>query len=243
MTMRDGSSQKVLTPGLNSPKQPVGRVQPVNPQGYTPFDKPELARVEKLQVEHSTRRNEALANVGRNRDRIAFLQKAINYLETDEVRQGGLPRAGALAILRLIGSDKIPESRGEFTGIIGQNVLDALDAFPGSISNQEREFVQRMINNFMAGNRENVGSLTAALASAQKAYDRNVRMAQYENFEDFRRSEGIVTAEDFAFLPPDQREAAVKSVTQGIELDNGEVIRFTYDQIVQQFRQRASGGQ
>ncbi len=228
MTMRDGTTrQGPLLPGPGSPTQPVGQLQLVNRQGYTPFDKPEVARQEKLETAYAGHREEATLRVNELQQTSGLLQEAINLLATEEVRTGGVPRQMSKGLLRFIGSEEIPKSQGRFAGILSEAVMRRLQGFAGAISDGERNYAIQSIVDYVANNQVNIGTLSVLLQNAENELQNSITMAQSPTYDDYRRAKGLVIESDFFGLPAADRADAMEAVKNGT---------YTYDQIMKAYQ-------
>lgn len=229
MTMRDGTTrQGQLLPGPGSPPQPVGNVQLVNRQGYTPFDKPEVARQEKLETDYAGHRVEASLRVNELQQTSGLLQEAIGLLQTDEVRTGGVPRQISKSLLRFMGSDKVPQSQGRLAGILSEAVMRRLQGFAGAISDGERNYAIQSIIDYVDNNEVNIGRLSVLLEDAQRELQNSITMAESPTYDDYRRAKGMVIESDFYSLPAEDRADAMQAVKDG---------RYTYDQVMKAYQQ------
>jgi hypothetical protein len=228
MTMRDGTTrQGPLLPGPGSPTQPVGQLQLVNRQGYTPFDKPEVARQEKLETDYAGHRVEASLRVNELQQTSGLLQEAINLLATEEVRTGGVPRQMSKALLRFIGSNEIPKKQGVLAGILSEAVMQRLQGFAGAISDGERNYAIQSIIDYVDNNEVNIGRLSVLLQNAENELQNSITMAQSPTYDDYRRAKGLVIESDFFGLPAADRADAMEAVKNGT---------YTYDQIMKAYQ-------
>ena len=154
------------------------------------------------------------------------LEEAIRILDSEEVREGGVPRAVSRSLLQFMGRDSIPQVEGEFEAILSEAVMARLQGFEGAISDGERIYAVNNINNWMDGNRKNIGRLSILLDRANMELNKSIRIGEAENFNDYRRSSGIYRESDFIALPPQDRISALEAVRAG---------RFTFDQIMQAY--------
>jgi len=229
MTMRDGTTrQGQLLPGPGSPPQPVGNLQLVNRQGYTPFDKPEVARKEKLETDYASHRVEASLRVNELQQTSGLLQEAIGLLQTDEVRDGGVPRQISKSLLRFMGSEKVPQSRGRLAGILSEAVMRRLQGFAGAISDGERNYAIQSIIDYVDNNEVNIGRLSVLLEDAERELQNSITMAQSPTYDDYRRAKGMVIESDFYGLPAEDRADAMQAVKDG---------SYTYDQVMKAYQQ------
>jgi hypothetical protein len=155
------------------------------------------------------------------------LEEAIRILDSKEVREGGVPRAVSRSLLQFMGLDSIPEVEGEFEAILSEAVMARLQGFEGAISDGERTYAVNNINNWMDGNRKNIGRLSVLLDRANMELDKSILIGEAEDFNDYRRSSGIYRESDFLALPAEDRRSALEAVREG---------RFTFDQIMQAYK-------
>lgn len=228
MTMRDGTTrQGPLLPGPGSPTQPVGQLQLVNRQGYTPFDKPGITSRETIEKTYSTRREAATAKVGELRQTKDLLQEAIDLLDTEEVKTGGVPRQMSRALLTFIGSEEIPQAEGRIAGILAEAVMRRLQGFAGSISDGERNFAIQSIMRYVENQEVSVGRLSVLLEDAQQQLQNSINMVESPTYNDYRLKQGMVIESDFYSLPAEDRADAMRAVKSG---------RFTYEEVIEAYQ-------
>ena len=155
------------------------------------------------------------------------LEEAINILNSEEVRTGGVPRAISRSLLQFMGLDVIPEVEGEFEAKLSEAVMARLQGFEGAISDGERMYAVNNITNWMDGNRKNIGRLSVLLDRANTELNKSIRIGEAQDFNDYRRSSGIYRESDFLTLPPEDRKSALEAVRAN---------RFTFDQIMQAYQ-------
>lgn len=186
----------------------------------------EEARQETLETEFAEVQADATVQLPELKTTKANLEEAIRILGSQEVRQGGVPRAVSRSLLQFMGRDSIPQVEGEFEAILSEAVMARLQGFEGAISDGERQYAISNISDWMDGNRKNIGRLSVLLDRANMELDKSIRIGEAEDFNDYRRSSGIYRESDFIALPPEDRRSALEAVRDG---------RFTFDQIMQAY--------
>ena len=186
----------------------------------------EEARQEELETQFAEVQAGATVQLPELRITKTNLEEAIRILDSKEVREGGVPRAVSRSLLQFMGLDSIPEVEGEFEAILSEAVMARLQGFEGAISDGERVYAVNNINNWMDGNRKNIGRLSVLLDRANMELDKSILIGEAEDFNDYRRSSGIYRESDFLALPAEDRRSALEAVRAG---------RFTFDQIMQAY--------
>ena len=186
----------------------------------------EEARQEALETEFAKVQKDATVQLPELKTTKANLEEAIRILGSEEVREGGVPRAVSRSLLQFMGRDSIPEVEGEFEAILSEAVMARLQGFEGAISDGERIYAVNNINNWMDGNRKNIGRLSVLLDRANMELDKSILIVEAEDFNDYRRSSGVYRESDFLALPAEDRRSALEAVRAG---------RFTFDQIMQAY--------
>ena len=187
----------------------------------------EEARQQELETQFAEVQAGATVQLPELKTTKANLEEAIRILGSEEVREGGVPRAVSRSLLQFMGRDSIPEVEGEFEAILSEAVMARLQGFEGAISDGERIYAVNNINNWMDGNRKNIGRLSVLLDRANMELDKSILIGEAEDFNDYRRSSGVYRESDFIALPPEDRRSALEAVREG---------RFTYDQIIQAYK-------
>ena len=160
------------------------------------------------------------------------LEEAIRILGSEEVREGGVPRAVSRSLLQFMGLDAIPQVEGEFEAILSEAVMARLQGFEGAISDGERIYAVNNINNWMDGNRKNIGRLSVLLDRANMELNKSILIGEAEDFNDYRRSSGIYRESDFLALPPEFRREAVDLVKSK---------KYTYNEVLGLFAKHKAG--
>jgi hypothetical protein len=189
----------------------------------------EEASRERLETEFAELRVGALKDLPELQQTASSLEEAIALLASDEVRQGGVPRAVSANILRFMGVDSVPKELGRFQGLLAKAVMDRLQGFSGSISDGERQYSIDSINDYLSSNQVNIGRLSVLLDEANRSIEKSIKIGQSSGFNEYRRSSGIVTEMDFYDLPVEDRADALEAVRSG---------KYTYNQIMQVYRRR-----
>lgn len=196
-------------------------------------DKPEMARKEALEVDFAKLKVGATAKLPELRDTAAFLNEAIQLLESEEVRTGGVPRRMSKAFLTFIGSPNIPEKYGTFEGLLADAVMSRLQGFAGAISDGEREYAINTISNELDPTGVNAKKLAVLFRRTNKEINRAVGIGSANDYTDYRRSIGLVTESDFYGVPQQYRASAMEDVKSG---------RRTYKEVMQMFENARAGG-
>ena len=131
-----------------------------------------------------------------------------------------------------MGLDAIPQVEGEFEAKLSEAVMARLQGFEGSISEGERIYAVNNITNWMDGNRKNKGKLSGLLKRANMELNKSIRIAEAEDFNDYRRSSGIYRESDFIALPPEFRREAVDLVRSR---------KYTYNEVLDLFAKHEAG--
>ena len=189
----------------------------------------EEARQQELETQFAEVQAGATVQLPELKTTKANLEEAIRILDSKEVREGGVPRAVSRSLLQFMGRDSIPEVEGAFEAILSEAVMARLQGFEGAISDGERIYAVNNINNWMDGNRKNIGRLSVLLDRANMELDKSILIGEAEDFNDYRRSSGIYRESDFLALPAEDRRSALEAVRAG---------RFTFDQIMQAYEER-----
>ena len=222
------ASQAAQASGITAPQGPLTLVSETTGAGA--FDKADIEKAVTLETDFSELRVEALGRIGDLEIARDEIGRAIEILQSGEIQQGGVPTQVAKSLLRFIGTDKMPETYGEFEGLLTTAVMARLQGFEGAISEGERQFAIDSLNNYLDGNKVNIGRLSVILDNFERNLQKSINIARSDSFDDYRRSSGIFNDSDFFIVPKNERREAREAVESGV---------ITYQDLKEMYR---SGG-
>lgn len=189
----DGSSGQEIVPfegntagetgaGTYDGSVPVGATSVVSrTTGAGAFDRPEIEGQVTEARDFATLRVNAV-------DSIAGIQKSIADTEStlelvDKIRQGGSYNALKREVENVLGYQ--PEDEAEFQFAAGRQVLQALSAFKGAISNAEREYLRDLYYSLGRSPQANRAILEQMLDGFYNALQDAQDRAESDNFEGY----------------------------------------------------------
>jgi len=208
---KQGQANEVLLPFPNSPKQPVGALTIVSgTTGGGMFDRPEVAGQTTVEQEFNKARVEAVVQLPSLRRSAKNIRESIDLLDSGDVTTGGFVRRMSRGLVDFLG--KTPKDIGEFEARLGDIVLAKLENFPGSISNQEREYLVEQIGNYQASGESNLGRLKFLLEQAEDLMQTAITLGSAKDFSSYQQS---LMQPDLSFIPEAERQEAMEAFQRG----------------------------
>ena len=206
-----GRGREVILPFPNSPEKPVGALTIVSgTTGGGFFDRSGEAGRTTVEQEFNKARVEAVVQLPSLRRSAKNIRESIDLLDSGDVTTGGFVRRMSRGLVDFLG--KTPKDIGEFEARLGDIVLAKLENFPGSISNQERDYLVEQIGNYQASGESNLGRLKFLLEQAEDLMRDGVALATAEDFTSYQRS---LTQPDLSFIPEAERQEAMEAFQRG----------------------------
>lgn len=215
----NGKPERKLIPQPGAPETPVGEVEIISgTTGASAFDKPEIAGATALSTKFNERRVVAVEKLADMQYTRKSIKEAIRILDEEELKPGGFTAGAARGIASFLGSE--PETLGEFETILGEIVLQKLDAFTGAISEGERQFLIEMVGGYRQSSESNIGRLKTILRKLEFNLDDSINVAQSKTYDDYIQTllpqkKEEQTELDLSFIPQDRRSAARAALNNG----------------------------
>lgn len=216
---KDGKPERKLIPQPGAPEAPVGEVEIISgTTGASAFDKPEIAGATALSSKFNERRVAAVEKLADMQYTRKSIQEAIRILESEELKPGGFTAGAARNIAAFLGKE--PETLGQFETILGEVVLQKLDAFTGAISEGERQFLVEMVGGYRQSSESNIGRLKTILRKLEFNLDDSINVATSKNYDDYiqtllPKKKEEQTELDLSFIPQDRRADARAALNNG----------------------------
>ena len=208
---KQGQANEVLLPFPNSPKQPVGALTIVSgTTGGGFFDRSGEAGRTTVEQEFNKARVEAVVQLPSLRRSAKNIRESIDLLDSGDVTTGGFVRRMSRGLVDFLG--KTPKDIGEFEARLGDIVLAKLENFPGSISNQEREYLVEQIGNYQASGESNLGRLKFLLEQAEDLMQTAITLGSAKDFSSYQQS---LMQPDLSFIPEAERQEAMEAFQRG----------------------------
>ena len=208
---KQGQANEVLLPFPNSPKQPVGALTIVSgTTGGGFFDRSGEAGRTTVEQEFNKARVEAVVQLPSLRRSAKNIRESIDLLDSGDVTTGGFVRRMSRGLVDFLG--KTPKDIGEFEARLGDIVLAKLENFPGSISNQERDYLVEQIGNYQASGESNLGRLKFLLEQAEDLMQTAITLGSAKDFSSYQQS---LMQPDLSFIPEAERQEAMEAFQRG----------------------------
>jgi hypothetical protein len=206
-----GRGREVILPFPNSPEKPVGALTIVSgTTGGGFFDRSGEAGRTTVEQEFNKVRVEAVVQLPSFRRTAKNIRESIDLLESGDVTTGGFVRRMSRGLVDFLG--KTPKDIGEFEARLGDIVLAKLENFPGSISNQEREYLVEQIGNYQASGESNLGRLKFLLEQAEDLMQTAITLGSAKDFYSYQQS---LMQPDLSFIPEAERQEAMEAFQRG----------------------------
>ena len=183
-------------------------VSGVTGAGY--FDKSGEAGRTTVEQEFNKARVEAVVQLPSLRRSAKNIRESIDLLDSGDVTTGGFVRRMSRGLVDFLG--KTPKDIGEFEARLGDIVLAKLENFPGSISNQEREYLIEQIGNYQASGESNLGRLKFLLEQAEDLMQTAITLGSAKDFSSYQQS---LMQPDLSFIPEAERQEAMEAFQRG----------------------------
>jgi hypothetical protein len=174
------------------------------------FDKSGEAGRTTVEQEFNKARVEAVVQLPSLRRSAKNIRESIDLLDSGDVTTGGFVRRMSRGLVDFLG--KTPKDIGEFEARLGDIVLARLENFPGSISNQEREYLIEQIGNYQASGESNLGRLKFLLEQAEDLMQTAITLGSAEDFSSYQQS---LMQPDLSFIPEAERQEAMEAFQRG----------------------------
>jgi len=208
---KQGQANEVLLPFPNSPEKPVGALTIVSgTTGGGFFDRSGEAGRTTVEQEFNKVRVEAVVQLPSFRRTAKNIRESIDLLESGDVTTGGFVRRMSRGLVDFLG--KTPKDIGEFEARLGDIVLAKLENFPGSISNQERDYLVEQIGNYQASGESNLGRLKFLLEQAEDLMQTAITLGSAKDFSSYQQS---LMQPDLSFIPEAERQEAMEAFQRG----------------------------
>ena len=208
---KQGQANEVLLPFPNSPEKPVGALTIVSgTTGGGFFDRSGEAGRTTVEQEFNKARVEAVVQLPSLRRSAKNIRESIDLLESGDVTTGGFVRRMSRGLVDFLG--KTPKDIGEFEARLGDIVLAKLENFPGSISNQERDYLVEQIGNYQASGESNLGRLKFLLEQAEDLMQTAITLGSAKDFSSYQQS---LMQPDLSFIPEAERQEAMEAFQRG----------------------------
>ena len=206
-----GRGREVILPFPNSPEKPVGALTIVSgTTGGGFFDRSGEAGRTTVEQEFNKARVEAVVQLPSLRRSAKNIRESIDLLDSGDVTTGGFVRRMSRGLVDFLG--KTPKDIGEFEARLGDIVLAKLENFPGSISNQEREYLVEQIGNYQASGESNLGRLKFLLEQAEDLMQTAITLGSAKDFSSYQQS---LMQPDLSFIPEAERQEAMEAFQRG----------------------------
>lgn len=206
-----GRGREVILPFPNSPEKPVGALTIVSgTTGGGFFDRSGEAGRTTVEQEFNKARVEAVVQLPSLRRSAKNIRESIALLDSGDVTTGGFVRRMSRGLVDFLG--KTPKDIGEFEARLGDIVLAKLENFPGSISNQEREYLVEQIGNYQASGESNLGRLKFLLEQAEDLMQTAITLGSANDFSSYQQS---LMQPDLSFIPEAERKEAMEAFQRG----------------------------
>ena len=206
-----GRGREVILPFPNSPEKPVGALTIVSgTTGGGMFDRPEVAGQTTEEQKFNEARVSAVVQLPSLRRSAKNIRESIDLLDSGDVTTGGFVRRMSRGLVDFLG--KTPKDIGEFEARLGDIVLAKLENFPGSISNQEREYLVEQIGNYQASGESNLGRLKFLLEQAEDLMQTAITLGSAKDFSSYQQS---LMQPDLSFIPEAERQEAMEAFQRG----------------------------
>lgn len=215
----DGKPTRKLIPQPGAPETPVGEVEIISgTTGASAFDKPGIAGATALSTQFNERRVAAVEKLADMQYTKNSIKEAIRILDNEELKPGGFTAGAARSIASFLGSE--PETLGEFETILGEVVLQKLDAFTGAISEGERQFLIEMVGGYRQSSESNIGRLKTILRKLEFNLDDSINVATSKTYDDYiqtliPKKKEEQTELNLSWIPEDRREDARAALNEG----------------------------
>ena len=183
-------------------------VSGVTGAGY--FDKSGEAGRTTVEQEFNKARVEAVVQLPSLRRSAKNIRESIDLLDSGDVTTGGFVRRMSRGLVDFLG--KTPKDIGEFEARLGDIVLAKLENFPGSISNQEREYLVEQIGSYQASGESNLGRLKFLLGQAEDLMQTAITLGSAKDFSSYQQS---LMQPDLSFIPEAERQEAMEAFQRG----------------------------
>ena len=183
-------------------------VSGVTGAGY--FDKSGEAGRTTVEQEFNKARVEAVVQLPSLRRSAKNIRESIDLLDSGDVTTGGFIRRMSRGLVDFLG--KTPKDIGEFEARLGDIVLAKLENFPGSISNQEREYLVEQIGSYQASGESNLGRLKFLLGQAEDLMQTAITLGSAKDFSSYQQS---LMQPDLSFIPEAERQEAMEAFQRG----------------------------
>ena len=208
---KQGQANEVLLPFPNSPEKPVGALTIVSgTTGGGFFDRSGEAGRTTVEQEFNKARVEAVVQLPSLRRSAKNIRESIDLLDSGDVTTGGFVRRMSRGLVDFLG--KTPKDIGEFEARLGDIVLAKLENFPGSISNQERQYLVEQIGNYQASGESNLGRLKFLLEQAEDLMQTAITLGSAKDFSSYQQS---LMQPDLSFIPEAERQEAMEAFQRG----------------------------
>jgi hypothetical protein len=174
------------------------------------FDKSGEAGRTTVEQEFNKARVEAVVQLPSLRRSAKNIRESIDLLDSGDVTTGGFVRRMSRGLVDFLG--KTPKDIGEFEARLGDIVLARLENFPGSISNQEREYLIEQIGNYQASGESNLGRLKFLLEQAEDLMQTAITLGSAKDFSSYQQS---LMRPDLSFIPEAERQEAMEAFQRG----------------------------
>lgn len=174
------------------------------------FDKSGEAGRTTVEQEFNKARVEAVVQLPSLRRSAKNIRESIDLLDSGDVTTGGFVRRMSRGLVDFLG--KTPKDIGEFEARLGDIVLARLENFPGSISNQEREYLIEQIGNYQASGESNLGRLKFLLEQAEDLMQTAITLGSAKDFSSYQQS---LMQPDLSFIPEAERQEAMEAFQRG----------------------------
>lgn len=174
------------------------------------FDRSGEAGRTTVEQEFNKARVEAVVQLPSLRRSAKNIRESIDLLDSGDVTTGGFVRRMSRGLVDFLG--KTPKDIGEFEARLGDIVLAKLENFPGSISNQEREYLVEQIGNYQASGESNLGRLKFLLEQAEDLMQTAITLGSAKDFSSYQQS---LMQPDLSFIPEAERQEAMEAFQRG----------------------------
>lgn len=177
-----GTPREIIIPYPGSPDSPEGEYTVVSgTTGAGAFDKPGIAGSTATEKEYGEMRAKAAASIPQIRQAQAQAKKSLELLKG--IKTGGWTNMVVDEAQRVFGAT--PKDRAAFALLAGETILEKLDAFPGAISDGEREYLERLYQGLQRSNGANEAILEEIIAHTEWALKDAVTKVKAKNFSEY----------------------------------------------------------